>query len=73
MMKTGKFVVLKNKRLHTYTNYDDIPDDFEHIIEFKPDVPPDPHTEEEHNEIVQWGSRLQELIKKEEANGKSSM
>ena len=74
MMKTGKFVILKNKRLHTYTNYDDIPDDFEHIIEFKPDVPKEPHqSEAEHEEIAEWGPRLQELIKKEEANGKSSM
>ena len=67
-MKTGKFVVLKNKLLHTYINYEDIPNDFEHIIEFKPDVPTEPHTKEEHNEIAKWGPRLQELIKIEKSN-----
>ncbi len=74
MMKTGKFVILKNKRLHTYTNYDDIPNDFEHLVEFKPDVPPEPHQNEaEHEEIAEWGPRLQELVKKGKGNGKTSM
>ena len=70
---TGKFVVLKNKQLHTYTNYNDIPDDFEHLIEFKPDVLPEPHQGAEHEEIAEWGPRLQELVKKGKGNGKTSM
>ncbi len=66
---TGKFVVLKNKKLHTYTNYNDIPDEFEHLIEFKPDVPPEPHqSEAEHEEIAEWAPRLQETLKKGKGN-----
>ena len=66
---TGKFVVLKNKKLHAYTNYNDIPDEFEHLIEFKPDVPPEPHQNEaEHEEIAGWGPRLQETLKRGKGN-----
>ena len=65
---TGKFVVLKNKQLHTYTNYNDIPDDFEHLIEFKPDVLPEPHQGAEHEEIAEWAPRLQETLKRGKGN-----
>ena len=38
---------------------------FDHVIEFHPYTPPEPHTEEQHKEIEQWPSKLQELIKRE--------
>ena len=45
---------MKNNELFTYTNFEDIPLDFDHIIEFNPSVPPEPHTEEQHQEIFSW-------------------
>jgi hypothetical protein len=51
--------------LHTYTQYEDIPEDFDHIIEFIPKIPDGPHTHEQHEEIEQWHKRLQMLIAKE--------
>jgi hypothetical protein len=60
-----KFTVMIDGNLHTYTQYEDIPEDFDHIIEFIPKIPDGPHTDEQHEEIEQWHKRLQTLIEKE--------
>ena len=68
-----KFVIKVNGILETYTNYDDIPDTFDHVLEFSPEVPEPPHTEEQHEEIEQWNSRLQNLMQKERKQHASSL
>jgi hypothetical protein len=60
-----KFVIMVNGELKTYTNYDDIPETFDHVIEFIPDVPEPPHTEEQHDDIDKWTFRLHELMERE--------
>ena len=50
-MLTGEFVIRKNGKLQKYQNYNDIPNEFEHIISFKPDYPPEPHTKEQHDQM----------------------
>lgn len=62
-----EFVVKRNGKLETYTEYDDIPKDFDHVIKFLPEIPPEPHTHEQHEEIEQWNGRLQELMKREKS------
>jgi hypothetical protein len=57
-----------NGELNTYTEYEDIPETFDHVIEFSPEVPPPPHTEEQHDEIDKWNFRLQALMEKERAS-----
>lgn len=57
-----------NGELNTYTEYEDIPETFDHVIEFSPEVPPPPHTEEQHEEIDKWNFRLQALMEKERAS-----
>ena len=57
-----KFVVMKNNEMQTYTDYDAIPNEFDHVIEFLPEVPEGPHTEEQHEEIEQWNGKLQKLM-----------
>ena len=67
-----KFVIMVNGELVTYTRYEDIPDDFDYVIEFVPEIPNGPHTTDQHDEIEQWHHRLQQLIQKENnkhANG----
>lgn len=64
-----KFVIMVNGELQTFTNYDDIPDEFDHVIEFVPEIPPPPHTEEQHDEIDKWTFRLQALMQRELNNG----
>ena len=64
-MAEFKFIV--NGELKTYDRYEDIPDEFEHVIRFLPDVISEPHTEDEHEEIAVWNDRLQQLMEKERA------
>ena len=51
--------------LITYNKFEDIPEGFDHVIEFVPDIPDGPHTNEQHEEIEKWNDRLQQLITKE--------
>jgi hypothetical protein len=62
-----KFVVMRNGKLETYHEYDLIPRDFDHVIEFRPEIPPGPHTDAQHEEIDSWNHRLQELMRIEHA------
>ena len=65
MMAEFKFVV--NGELVSFDKYEDIPEDFEHVIKFIPDMPEEPHTEEDHAEMALWNTRLQQLMEKERA------
>jgi hypothetical protein len=64
---THRFVILRCGILETYHNFDDIPRDLDHVIEFAPTIPPGPHTDQEHEEIDQWNQKLQELMRIEYA------
>ena len=54
----AEFEFVVNGELVLYDKYEDIPEDFEHVIRFVPDMPEDPHTEEEHAEMALWNTRL---------------
>lgn len=60
-----KFVILNNGVLETYTKYEDIPESFDNVIEFKPETPEGPHTEDEHELIHEWSDKLTELLKRQ--------
>jgi hypothetical protein len=64
---THKFVIMVNGQLNTYFNYEDIPDKFDHVIEFRPEISAGPHSEDEHEQISAWNDKLQLLIQKETA------
>ena len=59
------FKILINGRTKVYQNFEDIPESFENVITFSPEVPPPPHTEEQHEEIESWGDKLKELMSRE--------
>ena len=61
------FQFLVNGKLISYDKYEDIPEKFEHVIRVIPDVPEEPHTDEEHAELAVWNTRLQKLLEKERA------
>ena len=63
----AEFQFIINGELVTFDKYEDIPDEFEHVIKFLPDIPEGPHTEDEHEELALWNIRLQELMEKERA------
>jgi hypothetical protein len=62
---THKFVLMIDGELQNFERFEDIPEDFDHVIEFVPEIPDPPHTHEQHEEIDTWHHRLQELIAKE--------
>ena len=64
----SKFVVKKNGELLTYTEYDSIPSNFDHVIEFSPTMPEPPHTDEQHEEMELWNGRLEKLMEIERAS-----
>ena len=64
----AEFQFLINGELVTYDKYKDIPETFEHVIKFLPDIPPEPHTEKEHEEIQEWNNKFQKLMEKERAS-----
>jgi len=64
----NQFVVLRQGKLEEYTEFDQIPWDFENLICFKPELPPPPHTEEQHRIISEWNNKLQALLKIERIN-----
>ena len=58
-----EFILLIDGELKTFTEYDDIPEKFDNVIKFLPDVS---HEEVDHSgENNIWNDRLQELIKRE--------
>ena len=61
----GNFVILLDGNLKTYTDYNDIPDLFDNLIQCEFDYPEGPHTEEEHEVMDQYNDLLQELMKRE--------
>tara|TARA_B100000745_G_C19917467_1_gene308200 strand:+ start:223 stop:429 length:207 start_codon:yes stop_codon:yes gene_type:complete len=65
---TGEFTVMINGELVTYTNYNDIPDTFEHVIKYAPDWPEPPHTQEDHDYMETFNNKLQRLMEIENAS-----
>ena len=66
----AEFQFIINGELVTFDKYEDIPDEFEHVIKFLPDIPEPEgedgeHTEEQHIEMAAWNTRLQKLMEKE--------
>lgn len=64
-----RFVVKIGNDLHEYTKYEDIPDRFDQVIEFCPEMPPGPHTQEQHDEIDSWVPKFDRLMEIERARG----
>ena len=68
----AEFQLVVNGILETYTKYEDMPDTFENVIKFLPDLPEPEgedgnHTDEQHAEMARWNGRLQALMEKERA------
>ena len=55
---------MRRDEIETYDRYDDIPDDLDHVIEFLPEIPPEPHTQQQHEEIDSWLGLFNRLMEK---------
>ena len=58
----GEYVIKINGELITYTDYDDIPNTFDHVISFNPDWPEETHTQEDHDLMAVFNDKLQVLM-----------
>ena len=67
-----EFVIIRKGKQETYTTYEDIPLDLDHVIKFLPEIPPPPHTQEQHEEIDSLLGKLQKLIDVEKENARNS-
>ena len=63
-----RFVIMQDDKLYEYTEYDQIPNKFDHVIEFAPVIPPGPHTDQQHEEIDQWQVKFKRLMEIEYAS-----
>ena len=57
-------MIMRNDVIEVYDRYEDIPDDLDHVIEFLPEIPPEPHTEQQHEEIETWPDLFLKLMEK---------
>ena len=64
----GEFIIKQGSALVTYDDYDDIPMEFDNIISYKPDAPEPPHSEEDHKKMETYTTKLQELMRRENAS-----
>ena len=65
-----RFVIMQDDKLYEYTDYEQIPDQFDHVIEFAPEIPPGPHTDQQHEEIEQWQNKFERLMEIEHASSR---
>ncbi len=68
----AEFVFKIDGELVSFDSWENIPENFEHVIRFIPDLPEPEgedgnHTDEQHEELAKWNGRLQELMEKERA------
>ena len=56
--------LLENGESIGFNDWNDIPKNFKfkHVIKFLPELPPPPHTPEQHMEVREWNDRLQTLM-----------
>ena len=64
MMGAGeyRFIQRGSRDVKTCYHWDDIPHELDALIAFKPEIPPEPHTEEEHEMIETLPAKMQEIM-----------
>ena len=69
---TGEFIFLVGDKYEqvTFTDVRDIPEDFEfkHLIKFVANIPPDPHTPQQHAEIAEMHKLFKYYMEKSNAS-----
>ena len=60
----GEYTVKIGDKIFEYTNVNDIPKKFDHLIKFVPTSPPEPDSEEEHELIDSFMDKFREIQKR---------
>ena len=61
----GKFVIKNEGELLEFDRCGDLPDTFDHLIEFTPTPPPEPHSVAAHLAMSKYSEYLQILVARE--------
>ena len=64
----GEFIIREGSAIITFEYFDEIPMEFDNLISFKPDAPEPPHSKEDHEEMETYTTKLQELMRRENAS-----
>jgi hypothetical protein len=64
----GTFTVKTGGKLVTIDHWDKIPQTFDHLILFSPDIPPPPHSHEDHELISSIPGKFRELFDRQRGN-----
>ena len=62
----GEFIVKIGNKVFDYTNVNDIPEKFDHLIKFVPKEPPEPHTQEDRDYINTFPEKFKEVFAREQ-------
>jgi len=62
----GDYIVQIDGKDSHYTNANDIPKKFDHLIKFIPTEPPEPHTQADHDYINTFPNKFDEIFKREQ-------
>ena len=60
----GEYSVKIGNKVFDYTNANDIPEKFDHLIKFVPKEPPEPHSQEDHDYINTFPEKFREVFKR---------
>ena len=61
----GKFVIKNEGKLLEFDRCGDLPDTFDHLIEFNPTPPPEPHSVNDHIEMSKYSEYLRIIASRE--------
>ena len=61
---SGDFVVKVDGEVQSYTDYNDVPREVDAVVKFIPDIPADPHTLQEHENIAMWNDELDGMMER---------
>ena len=61
----GKLVIRDEDKLIEFDRCGDLPDTFDHLISFEPNIPPTPHSVNDHIAMSKWSEYLQELCSRQ--------
>jgi hypothetical protein len=64
----GHYEILIDGNIVTFKHWNEIPEEFEEIISFLPEIPPAPHTEKEHEFIESIPNIFRNFLKKRKKN-----
>ena len=61
----GEFSIKIGTEVITYGDINQIPDRFDLLVAFKPDYPPSPHTQADHDLMESFQGVCEELVKRQ--------